>query len=109
MVSARTTAVLKTLAEPHRVAILTYLRGRELPATLIAGQFSTTRSAVSQHLRALREAGLLNERREGTRRLYSLRPEGFQGLRTLLDMFWDVKLERLKTEVERDARPGRGR
>jgi len=97
------------LAEPNRLAILTLLRGMELPATEIAGQFKTTRSSISQHLRVLKQAGLLNERREGTRRLYSLRPEGFQGLRRLLDTFWDVRMGRLKTEVERETRSKRDR
>ena len=101
--------VLKSLAEPNRVAILTLLRERELPATEIAGRFTTTRSAVSQHLRVLMNAGLLNERREGTRRLYSLRPKGFQGVRKLLDGFWDRKIERLKTEVEKEAKGRRAR
>ena len=96
--------MLKTLAEPNRVAILTLLREKELPATEIAGRFTTTRSAVSQHLRVLVNAGLLNERRDGTKRLYSLRPEGFQAVRKLLDGFWDAKMQRLKTEAEREAR-----
>ncbi|MGA2765054.1 MAG: metalloregulator ArsR/SmtB family transcription factor [Spirochaetia bacterium] len=109
MTKAQTATVLKTLAEPNRVAILRLLRGTELPATKIAGQFPTTRSAISQHLRVLKHAGLLHERRAGTQRLYSIRPEGFQGLRELLDMFWDVKIGRLKTEVEREARSKRDR
>jgi len=55
-------------------------------------------------LRVLTDAGLLAERHLGTKRLYRLRPEGFRGLRKLLDGFWDDKLDRLKTEVEREAR-----
>jgi len=106
---AQTTTVLKTLAEPNRLAILRLLRGTELPATEIARKFPTTRSAISQHLHVLKNAGLLRERRAGTRRLYSIRPEGFQGVRELLDMFWDVKIGQLKTEVEQEARSGRGR
>jgi len=101
--------VLKTLAEPNRVAILTLLKERELPATKIAGRFTTTRSAVSQHLRVLMNAGLLKARREGTKRLYSLRPEGFQGVRKLLDGFRDAKIGRLKTEVGKETRGRRVR
>lgn len=109
MTRAQTETVLKTLAEPNRVAILRLLRGTELPATKIAGQFRTTRSAISQHLHVLKHAGLLHERRVGTQRLYRIRLEGFQGLRELLDTFWDVKIGQLKTEVEREARSKRDR
>ena len=101
---SQTEAALKALAEPNRLAILTLIRARELPAGEIAERFKTTRSAVSQHLRVLTDAGLLTERHEGTKRLYRLRPEGFRGLRKLLDGFWDDKLDRLKTEVELEAR-----
>lgn len=100
---------LKALAEPNRLAILTLIRRRELPATEIAGHFKTTRPAVSQHLHVLTRAGLLHERREGTKRLYRLRPEGLRELRKLLDLFWDVKLDRLKAEVELEARNRRDR
>jgi DNA-binding transcriptional ArsR family regulator len=100
---------LKALAEPNRLAILTLIRRRELPATEIAGHFKTTRPAVSQHLHVLTRAGLLYERREGTKRLYRLRPEGLRELRKLLDLFWDVKLDRLKAEVELEARNRRDR
>ncbi len=102
-------AVLKTMAVPNRMAILTILRGREMAATEIANRFPTTRSAVSQHLRVLKTAGLLNERRAGTRRFYRLRPEGFDGLRRLLDSFWDTRLSRLKAEAEQEARTRHGR
>ncbi len=57
--------------------------------------------AVSQHLRVLKGAGLLDERRAGTRRYYRARPEGLAGVRAFLDGFWDEKLETLKREVER--------
>ena len=109
MTKAQTATVLKMLAEPNRVEILRLLRGTELPATRIASQFPTTRSAISQHLHVLKRAGLLRERRAGTQRFYSIRPEGFQGVRELLDLFWDVKVGQLKTEVEREARSKRDR
>jgi DNA-binding transcriptional ArsR family regulator len=91
------------------MAILTLIRARELPAGAIAEHFKTTRPAVSQHLRVLTRAGLLTERREGTKRLYRVRPEGFQSLRKFLDTFWDEKLELLKEEVEMEARRRRAR
>ena len=67
----------------------------------IAAEFTVSWPAVSQHLRVLKEAGLVTERREGTRRLYRARPEGLDDVRAFLDEFWDDKLERLKREVER--------
>ena len=70
--------ILKALAEPRRVAILTLVRSRhELRAGEIARHFRSTRPGISQHLRVLTNAGLLCERRQGTSRLYSLRREGF--------------------------------
>ena len=96
--------VLRVLAEPHRVRILMLTRTRELRAGDIARHFRTTRSAISQHLRVLIKAGLLSERRSGTRRLYRLRPEGFAGLRSFLSTFWDSRLARLKDEAEAESR-----
>jgi len=102
--SKQTQAVLKALAEPRRVAILQLVHSRELRAGDIAGHFKTTRPAISQHLRVLTRAGLLTERREGTSRLYRVRPEGFVQLKTFLNTFWDDSLSRLKIEAEREAR-----
>jgi len=101
-------AVLKALAEPRRLAILKLFRGRELRAGEIARRFKTTRPAISQHLRVLTKAGLLAERRDGTRRLYRVRGERFAQLRVFLDQFWDDKLERLRAVVEEDKRNRRG-
>ncbi len=96
---------MQAMAEPTRLAILQMVRRREMPAGAIAGKFKgITRPAVSQHLRVLKDAGLVTERREGTRRLYSLRPEGFAPLRALLEDFWDSKLERLKAAAEKQEK-----
>jgi DNA-binding transcriptional ArsR family regulator len=93
---------IQAMAEPTRLGILKMVRHREIPAGEIAGKFKgITRPAVSQHLRVLKDAGLVTERREGTRRLYSLRPEGFGPLKALLEDFWDSKLERLKAAAEK--------
>lgn len=97
-------SVLKALAEPRRVAILALLQGGEMRAGDIATQFDTTRPAISEHLRVLTDAGLLVLRREGTRRIYAVRTEGFAELRDFLNGFWDDRLARLKTAVEREAR-----
>jgi DNA-binding transcriptional ArsR family regulator len=96
-------AVLHALAEPRRRAILRLVKDDERPAGDIAAAFpEVTGPAISQHLRVLREAGLVWERRDGTRRLYRARPEGLAELRTWLRDFWDDGLERLKEEAEYD-------
>lgn len=106
-------ALLHALGEPRRVAILRLVREREYPSGEIAAQFpDVTGPAVSQHLRVLREAGLIEERRDGTRRLYRARPEGLAQLRALLRDFWDEGLAQLKDDAEELQRrngPGRGR
>ncbi len=95
-----TDAVLRALAEPQRRRILELVRDRELPAGQIAGHFDITPQAVSQHLRALKESGLLSERREGTRRLYSVQPETIQALKAFLDELWPASLNRFAEAVE---------
>jgi DNA-binding transcriptional ArsR family regulator len=97
-------AVLKALAEPRRVAILKLLAGGEMRAGEIADRFDTTRPAISEHLRVLTEARLLVQRREGTRRIYAVRSEGFAELRHFIDQFWDDRLARLKSAAEKEAR-----
>jgi DNA-binding transcriptional ArsR family regulator len=103
-------AALRAIAEPNRRRILQLVTAKELSAGEIASRFEITRPAVSQHLGVLREAGLVSERREGTRRLYSLRPEGFDDLKSFLEAFWDEGLARLKEEAElEEGRRRRGR
>ena len=80
--------------------ILELVRERELSAGEIASQFEITRPAISQHLTILREAGLLAERREGTRRLYRLRLEGLAELRAFLAELWPDALQRFKAAAE---------
>lgn len=95
-------AALKAIAEPRRRAILSLVREGELSAGEIASHFDVTRPAVSQHLTVLKEAGLVSERRNGTRRLYRARPEGLVELREFLNGFWDVGLEALRREAEKE-------
>ena len=97
-------AVLRALAEPQRRRILTLVRAGELPAGEIAEHFDITPQAVSQHLKVLKEAGVLSERREGTRRLYSIRPEAIESVRSFLEDVWPSSLGRLKHTVERNRR-----
>jgi DNA-binding transcriptional ArsR family regulator len=101
-------AALKAIAAPRRRLILSLVRDEELSAGEIAAHFDVTRPAVSQHLNVLREAGLLSERRNGTKRLYRARPEGLVQIRAFLEEFWDARLEDLKREVEREERTKRG-
>jgi DNA-binding transcriptional ArsR family regulator len=84
-VSLDTGDLLRALAEPRRRAILRLVARTELPAGDIAAAFDVTRPAISQHLTVLRTAGLLHERRDGTRRYYRTRVEGLAELRALLD------------------------
>jgi len=97
-------AALKAIAAPRRRQILTLVRDDELTAGEIASHFDVTRPAISQHLNVLKEAGLVSERRNGTRRLYRARPEGLAGLKDFLEEFWDVRLQALKREAEREER-----
>jgi DNA-binding transcriptional ArsR family regulator len=102
-------AALKAIAEPRRRQILTLVRDGELSAGEIASHFDVTRPAISQHLTVLKEAGLVSERRNGTRRLYQARPEGLIELKAFLDGFWDDRLDALRREAERKERAKRGR
>jgi DNA-binding transcriptional ArsR family regulator len=94
-------AALRAIAEPRRRRILELVSSQELSAGEIASSFDVTRPAISQHLTVLKGAGLLTERREGTRRLYLVRAEGLDEIREFLDQFWADRLERLKLAAER--------
>jgi DNA-binding transcriptional ArsR family regulator len=103
-----TDEALRALAEPRRRAILRLVARDELAAGEIASAFDVTRTAVSQHLTVLKTAGLLTERRDGTRRLYRARPEGLDGLRQFLDEMWASALDigRRIVEAERGITDG---
>jgi DNA-binding transcriptional ArsR family regulator len=91
----------KALAEPRRREILKLVWFDELPAAEIAAQFEdVTRSAVSQHLSVLREAELIIERRDGTRRLYRANHAEMDRLRQFLDEYWTGSLHRLQQLAE---------
>lgn len=99
---ASTDVVLRALADPQRRQILRLVRGGELAAGQIARHFDVTQQAVSHHLQVLHRAGLLHERREGTRRLYALDPEALAPVRAVLADLWPSALERLKQVVEHE-------
>jgi len=103
--------VARAIAEPRRRQILALVRDGEMSAGEIAARFEVSRPAVSQHLAVLRGAGLVAERRDGTRRLYRARPEGLADLRDFMDGFWTDRLERLKlaAELEQQRRDKRGK
>src|SRR5262245_24357513 len=95
--------VLKALAEPRRQQILRLVRAAPRSVGEIADGVDVTQQAVSQHLQVLRDAGLVAVRRDGTRRLYVIRPEGLESLDQFLAELWPAGLRRLKTAVEDDA------
>jgi DNA-binding transcriptional ArsR family regulator len=94
-------AALKALAEPRRRAILRLVWATEMPATDIAEQFGdVTRPAISQHLGVLKDANLVIERRDGTRRLYQANQATMAELRAFLDDYWTSGLDRLRDVAE---------
>ena len=95
---------LAVLADPTRRRVFERLRHGPRPVNLIAAGLPVSRPAVSQHLKALKQAGLVVERSEGARRIYSLRHEGLMELREWLDGFWGDALEAFKVEAERSHR-----
>ena len=95
---------LAVLADPTRRRVFERLRHGPRPVNLIAAGLPVSRPAVSQHLKALKQAGLVMERSEGARRIYSLRREGLMELREWLDGFWGDALEAFKVEAERSHR-----
>ena len=102
-------AALKAIAEPRRRQILQLVRSEELSAGEIASHFEVTRPAISQHLTVLKEAGLVDERRNGTRRLYRARPTGLAELMEFLESFWGERLEALQGQAEREERKDDGK
>jgi len=97
-----TDEALRAIAEPRRRKILQLVSHDELAAGEIAAAFDITRTAVSQHLTVLKNAGLLSERRDGTRRLYRARPEGLAELREFLDDMWAGALDAARRIAEHD-------
>lgn len=95
-------AVAHALVEPTRREILRLVRDDERTVGDIASNFAVTRPAISQHLRVLHDADLVDVRADGNRRYYRARPEGLTELRHWVESFWRESLAQLKIEVERD-------
>src|SRR5438874_13782253 len=91
--------VLSALADPTRRRVFERLRSGPQPVGVIARGMPVSRPAVSQHLKALKEAGLVADRPEGTRRVYFIDPAGLGALRKWLDQFWDEALAAFQAEV----------
>jgi DNA-binding transcriptional ArsR family regulator len=90
------------ISDPIRRRVLELVRDRELPAGELAAEFEVSRPAVSRHLRVLREAGLVHERREGKQRLYRADPQPLAELREWLDGYWTGRLDALRRLAEEE-------
>jgi DNA-binding transcriptional ArsR family regulator len=93
-------AQLDALGDATRRAILARLLDGPLPVGKLAGDFPVSRPAISQHLRVLKQANLVMDTTQGTRRLYQLNPKGFDSLREYFEQFWNTALEAFKRKVE---------
>lgn len=96
--------VLHALAEPRRRDILYLVRDGELTSSAIASHFDISAPAISQHLKVLEQSGLVVVRRDGTKRYYGIRRDGFSELKQYIDRFWDDSLLRLKEAAEEEER-----
>ncbi|HEY4943828.1 MAG TPA: metalloregulator ArsR/SmtB family transcription factor [Rhizomicrobium sp.] len=93
---------LEALADPTRRKVFERLRRGPSPVGRLASGMPVSRPAVSQHLRVLKEAGLVTEEQDGTRRIYRIDPKGLGQLRAWLDQFWESALDAFKAEVEKE-------
>jgi DNA-binding transcriptional ArsR family regulator len=100
---------LECLSDPTRRRVFEKLRAGPQSVGVLARGLPVSRPAVSQHLKALKAAGLVTDKSEGTRRVYHIDPEGLGELRRWLDQFWDDALEAFKKEVEKPKKPTGGR
>jgi DNA-binding transcriptional ArsR family regulator len=96
--------IFAALNDPTRRAVLERLRSGPKPVGEIARGLPVTRPAVSQHLKVLKEAGLVDDRSEGTRRIYQIDPKGLGAMRAWLDQFWTGALDAFAAEAERSAK-----
>lgn len=100
-------AIFIALADPTRRAIFESVAGRPQSVGELAAALPVSRPAVSQHLKVLREAGLVGDRQDGTRRIYRMNPQGIAHLRAYLDHFWNDALAAFKTAAEQPAEENR--
>jgi len=102
VLTLHTVDAFAAIAQPRRREILRMVSLAELSVGEIARRFDVTRPAISQHLRVLKEANLVSERKSGTKRLYRARPETIAELRAYLEDFWDASLRTLKAAAEQE-------
>jgi len=103
-----TARVLDALGDPTRRAVLELLREGPQPVGELASHLPVSRPAVSQHLRVLKEAGLVQDRQDGTRRLYRVDTDGLSALRTYLESFWGTALTRFEAAATAESRRTEG-
>jgi DNA-binding transcriptional ArsR family regulator len=96
--------LIAALADPTRRAVFERLQKGPRPVGDIARELPVSRPAVSQHLRVLKDAGLVTERRDGTRRLYRIDPDGLAAIRDYFDNFWNEALAAFKAAAESEGR-----
>jgi|SRR5271170_1521750 len=99
---------LTALGDPTRRSIFEQLAEHPSPVGLLADRLPVSRPAVSQHLKVLKEAGLVSESRDGTRHIYRIDPSGLAEARDYLDRFWNTALASFKARVEREGAPSNG-
>jgi len=104
---ANANRVFSALTDPTRRAVFERLRHGPRPVGEIARGLPVSRPAVSQHLKVLKEAGLVDDRADGTRRIYQIDPKGLGAMRAWLDQFWDSALDAFAAEVERASKKER--
>ena len=95
-------SILEALGDSTRRTIFERLSGGPLSVGELADGLPVSRPAVSQHLRVLKDAGLVSDRKDGTRRLYRVDPGGLAGLRDYFDSFWGEALERFAAEARKE-------
>ena len=99
--------LIAALADPTRRKLFERLAERPLPVGELADQLPVSRPAVSQHLKALKDAGLVADQRAGSRRIYRVEPAGVEALRAYLDRFWASALSAYKQAVEQPSKEKR--
>ena len=101
---ANASALFSALSDPTRREVFQRLRAGALSVGEIARGLPVSRPAVSQHLKVLKDAGLVTDRAEGTRRVYHIDPKGLGAMRAWLDQFWDIALQAYAAEVKKAAK-----
>jgi DNA-binding transcriptional ArsR family regulator len=97
------TLAFAALGDPTRRLVFERLAKRPMAVGKLASGLSVSRPAVSQHLKVLKDAGLVMDREDGTRRIYSIDPRGIAAMRTYLDRFWDRSLAAFKAAAEEES------